>query len=201
MTDLTGKKSQEKLHKMKAILFILLYPFTLTCQTSFGFVLDGSYNIGHNCHITASDTVGQAPSEANVPECFKFNLNDNSDQINQLTDSSFTFTYPGVYFVNMNFIVSKSSNDASMDELYIYGTQNRTKIKQSSSKYQIFNDNSISGVYYNKNYFLTSRFSASDTLKLKYFSTTADLQFNAIGADAMHPGMPAIYLQIFKLSE
>ena len=197
----TGKKFQEKLHRMKAILFILLLPFALTSQTSFGFVLDGSYNIGHNCYITASDTVGQAPSAANVPECFKFNLNDNSDQINQLTDSSFTFTYPGVYFINMNFIVSKSSNDASMDELFIYGVQNRNKIKQSAEKYQIFNDNSISGVYYNKNYFFASRFSASDTLKLKYFTTTADLQFNTTSADAMKPGIPAVYLQIFKISE
>ena len=197
----TGKKFQEKLHRMKPILFILLLPFALTSQTSFGFVLDGSYNIGHNCYITASDTVGQAPSAANVPECFKFNLNDNSDQINQLTDSSFTFTYPGVYFINMNFIVSKSSNDASMDELFIYGVQNRNKIKQSAEKYQIFNDNSISGVYYNKNYFFASRFSASDTLKLKYFTTTADLQFNTTSADAMKPGIPAVYLQIFKISE
>lgn len=199
--DQIGKKFQEKLLKMKAILFIIFFPFALICQTSYGFVLDGSYNIGHNCHITASDTVGQAPSAANIPECFKFNLNDNSDQINQLTDSSFTFNYPGVYFINMNMIVSKSSNDAVIDELFIYGTKNRQKIKQSSCRYEIFNDNLISSFHYNKNYTLTARFAASDTLKLKYVSTNSNLEFDVFGADALKPGVPAVYLQIFKISE
>ena len=197
---LYGKKFQEKLLRMKLIIFILL-PLFCFAQESKGFVLDGSYNIGHNCYIEAADTIGQTPTGSGAQNCFKFNRYYYSDQITPYGDTSFVCTYPGRYFVNMNFQVSKSNNDATMDDLTVFTVKNRVRQDHTASRYQVYYDNSTSGYYYVNNYWAIVNVAANDTIKVRYNVTADSFSFDPVSSTAIQPAMPAIKLQLLKISE
>lgn len=200
MMVLSGRKFQEKLHRMKSLLLILL-PLICFAQESKGFVLDGSYYIGHNCYIEAEDTIGQAPSGGGAIDCFKFNRYNKVDQISTYGDTSFICTYPGKYFISMNFQVSKSNNDANMDDLTIYTVKNRVRENHTASRYQVFRDNSIEGHYYVHNYWSIVSASASDTIKIRFSTSSDSFSFDPVSSSAIAPAMPAVKLQILKISE
>ncbi|HMW39291.1 MAG: hypothetical protein K1X68_13625 [Saprospiraceae bacterium] len=185
---------------MKSLLLIIL-PLFIQAQISNGYVLDGSYNIGHNCYIEATDTIGQAATGTGVQDCFKFNRYYYSDQISSYGDSSFVCTYPGKYILNMNFQVSKANNDAVIDDVTLFTVKNRVKQNQTASRYQIYNDNMISGFYYIHNYWAIVNVAANDTLKIRYTTTSNTLTFDPISSTSITPAMPAVNLQIFKISE
>jgi len=166
---------------MKKIIYILLLVQSFVfAQESRGYVLDGSYYIGHCPHGLYMDTTTFVFPTGALPVPIPFTIEDTADQVTFTDDTLINLFFPGIYAITGKFIMTRTAGSANDAHIFLRDGEDNN-FAYSGQSLTIEN----SGVKYNFNYDFTFRVEDTMSIKVMLLYPNNELRLTPVTSDAV----------------
>ncbi|NOT37607.1 MAG: hypothetical protein HOP11_09555 [Saprospiraceae bacterium] len=185
---------------MKKIIFIISILSVIFCkaQLSGGYVLDGTYKVGHFPFCNYADTLNQTYATANVAKAIKIRKSEDTSTINIIQDTMIKVCYPGYYLIR--YCLNVYNNDNSWEREMSTWIGRQSGQGYPNTHYVSLLDPIRTRLVQNENIL---KLQPTDTIKIMWSQDNTSLELKTVGAAAnpSRPQIPAVRLIIYKISD